>query len=130
MSLAISDLVTWINDNAFAGVSPAPATGGNWMPDQPGEIVVVSAAGGGESIVEGAFEPSKVHIRSRAASDTLAETLARKVHALIMGVENTFTMGTTRVLWVDTTAGAPSYLSKDDSDRVTYLGEYVFMAGV
>lgn len=122
----LADLTSWIA--AGLGTDGPPVSlagvGANFLPDTPDEIVVVSSAGGSAPVIDGAFEPCLIHIRSRSTSDVDAEELAHSVHTLFTSLTGSFTMGSTYVLYAEPTRGRPAFFERDASLRTVYIGEY------
>ncbi len=124
MSLALSDLQTYLSSNGFTNVQL------NRMQDEPAQAIAVSSAGGSEPVFDGAFESTHIHIRVRDVSDALAETTALNLHAFMSSHEQSFQIGTTYVLTIVPSSGPPQYFDRDVDNRTTYMISYQFTVAV
>lgn len=116
--LALEDAKTWLAEQLDDVTVMI-----NRLPDgAPDQLVVIQGTGGGGTLIEGAFEHSHLHVRSRAATDAEAETLARSVHAAFC-IRGTITMGSTQVLMAEPLS-TPSYYGPDPQRRAIYTAVY------
>ncbi len=129
MTLELGDLQAWLSAELVTAGYTAPVQI-NRLPDDPDEVVVVQQGTGTALLVDGAFEGTAVHVRSRGTSDEEAEALAKAVHAVLVSAAQSFAMGTTYVLYVEPSHGPPAYLDRDVSNRSVYAGEYEFVVAV
>ncbi len=126
MSLALDDFKTWLS----AGIAAAAPVDVNWLPDAPDEVVAVAKLpSSGSTLFDGAFEVAHVQVRSRAATDAAAETLALEVHAFISGQEGSAAMGSSYVLSI-APVGPPAFFVRDASARTVYVATYQVTAAV
>lgn len=118
MALPLDDVITWLAANGIEGAQA------NWLPDSPDAVVVVAAGPGSPPTGDGAFESSLLHVRCRAKADSAAETLALSIHSLVCALDGSTQLGSTHVVSVESAAGPPMFLMRDDQQRSIYLASY------
>lgn len=124
MSL-LDDLGAWAT--ADASLPTGTTVQLNRMQDAPDAVIVFNLAPSGTDLqFEGAFIGTKVHVRSRGATDAAAEEILLAFHSLVAAQPGTFQAGSTRVLWADCTA-LPAYIDRDEDQRSIYGAAYEFM---
>lgn len=121
MAITLDDLVAEV---AGLSLPNSPSVFANWTPDTPDDTVTVIGAVAGNPVLDGAAEPGHVHVLTRATTDKEAEATALALHRYFAGPLGSFTMGTTRVMSVESLA--PVFLMRDVKERTTYIGVLTF----
>jgi hypothetical protein len=119
MALPLDDLLTWLAANGYPGALR------NYIPPDPDAVIVVTTGPGGPPTTDGGTEHSTLHIYVRAATDEAAEATAIGIHTLIASLRGSLEMGNTRVISIEPASGPPVWLSRDASQRTTYLSMYL-----
>jgi hypothetical protein len=107
--------------------SPGPASSTKQQKTSSGRLIFVTVGGGAGLTTELLFDRPFISIRVCGNQNDYAdaETLAKAVDFLLLGVDTNSLIGAAEVLYVTRTGGGPSLLEQDSADRYHFSCSYI-----
>lgn len=130
--ITTGELAGWLRANGLPAEAAITVDGD--IPVAPDRVVVLTRTGGQGAIRERTFDRGVIQVITRDGQRSFeaaqaAESLADLVDDLLMGIPAAIEIGGKRVSSVDREGAPPSFLDRDEAQRVLYVASYVFEVG-